>query len=186
MTSLTPEELAIQQARIRRAAFRGIAICIVVLLAARVGLPHIWSFPAGAVERIAFVLQASVFVWVWVLFGVRLVAKGRYRSAADNRGSAFGPPSPVIAIPVAFLQNSLEQAVLAVGAYLALATLAPPSDLSLIIGGVVLFGVGRIAFLRGYASGAGGRALGIVLTVIPTLAAYAYAVGLMALRSIGM
>src|SRR3546814_5279956 len=52
-----------------------------------------------------------------------MVSRGRFHSAIDNPGSAFAPPSPAIAVQVAFLQNTLEQAVAAVGAHLALATL---------------------------------------------------------------
>jgi hypothetical protein len=145
-------------------------------------LPLVWTFPDGLAERIAFALQAAVFVLLWVVLGVRLVASGRYRSAADNRGSAYGPPSPALAIKVAFLQNTLEQAVMTIGAYLALATLAPRDDLSLIVGAVLLFAIGRATFLRGYPHGAGGRAFGVAVTALPMVAAYGYAIVLIALN----
>ena len=83
--------------------------------------------------------------------------------------------SPRIAVYAAFLQNTLEQAFVAVLAHLALATVSGPSPLAYVAGAVVLFCVGRICFLAGYPKGAGGRAFGIVLTVIPTLGAYVWA-----------
>lgn len=182
MMPLTPEELRIEQHRVRRQAVRALFFCATVLVLARWYLPLVWTFPDGLAERIAFALQAAVFVLLWVVIGVRLVASGRYRFAEDNRGSAYGPPSPALAIKVAFLQNTLEQAVMAIGAYLALATLAPRDDLSLIVGGVILFAIGRATFLRGYPHGAGGRAFGVAVTALPMVAAYGYAIVLMALN----
>src|SRR3546814_10394542 len=87
-------------------------------------------------------------------------------------------------LQVAFLQNTLEQAVAAVGAHLALATLISGPPLALIPGAVFLFAIGRITFLRGYRQGAGARAFGIVTTVIPTIGAYGWAIGVILLRSL--
>jgi len=126
-----------------------------------------------------------LFLLLWVLLGVRLVAHGRFRSLNDIRGSAFGPPSPAIAVPVAFLQNTLEQAIIAIGAHIALATLLSGASLSLIPTMVFLFAVGRLTFLRGYPQGAHGRAFGIVTTVIPSLLGYILVVALIIGNLIG-
>jgi hypothetical protein len=45
--------------------------------------------------------------------------------------------------------------------------------------------VGRVLFLRGYASGAGGRSLGMVLTMLPTLLGYLLVIVLVGLRLFG-
>ena len=66
----------------------------------------------------------------------------------------------------------------AVGAHLALATLIAGPTLALIPGAVILLVVGRVTFLQGYPYGAGERAFGIVTTVIPTIGAYGWAMGL--------
>ncbi|MCZ2996086.1 MAPEG family protein, partial [Acinetobacter baumannii] len=68
-----------------------------------------------------------------------------------------------MAIRIAFLQNSLEQAVLASGAYLALITLLAGPALSLLVSAAVLFGIGRVTFFLGYQRGAPGRGFGFVL-----------------------
>jgi hypothetical protein len=130
-------------------------------------------------ERIAFALKADVFVLLWLAGCVKAVSGGRFRSPADLRGSAFGPPSPAIAIRVAVLQNSLEQTVLAVGAHLALAAMLRDRELVLIPVLVFLYLAGRAAFAAGYAKGAAGRAFGMALTGAPIVAAYALAIGLM-------
>lgn len=112
------------------------------------------------------------------------MSRGRRKSAEDIRGSAFAPPSERIAIPAAFLQNSLEQAVLASGVYLALVTLLSGAELSLIVSAIVLFCIGRMAFFRGYPGGAPGRGFGMVLTLLPTLLGLGLAIILIARRAL--
>lgn len=176
MEPLSDAELKVQQRGVILASGLALAVCAVVLAAAYLVLPRLFEFPGTLPERMAFAIQADLFVFLWVAFGVRQVADGRFRSAADNRGSAYGPPSPRLAIPVAFLQNTLEQAALAAVAHLALSTLLSGSALSLVVGAVILFGAGRLCFLKGYSRGARGRAFGLVLTAIPTIAAYVWTV----------
>lgn len=173
---LQPIDLRAEQRKILKASLASLIFCILVLTAGYLLLPRYFAFPTELPDRIAFALQADVFVFLWIVLGVRMVARGRFHSAADNRGSAFGPPSPAIAIKVAFLQNTLEQAVIAVGAHLALATLLTGAWLALIPAAVVLFGIGRVAFFVGYPKGAGGRAFGIATTAVPTVAGYVLAI----------
>jgi len=103
------------------------------------------------------------------------VAKVRFRSAADNAGSAYSRPSARLAVPRAFLQNTLEQAFIATIGILALATVEGEAALAYVVGTVVLFSLGRATFLRGYPRGAGGRAFGIATTALPALGAYGWA-----------
>ena len=42
---------------------------------------------------------------------------------------------------------------------------------------VILFAVGRVAFLRGYPGGAGTRAFGMALTALPSVVAFVVAAG---------
>lgn len=172
-------ELKSEQQKIRRNALAAAVFCALMMAAAYSILPRHFEFPVELIERLAFALRADVFVFFWVLLGVRLVAKRRFNSSADINGAAFGPPSAAIALDVAFLQNTLEQTVIAVGAHLALATVLSGSALSLIVASVLLFGIGRVTFLLGYRRGAGGRAFGMVTTALPTLAGYVFAIGLM-------
>jgi len=146
-------------------------------------LPRWFHLPIDLPARLAFALRADLFVLLWAVLGIVLVALGRGRSAADIGGAASSPPSPAIAVRVAFLQNTLEQAVIAAGAHLALATLLEGAPLALILAAVALFGLGRLAFLVGYSGGAGGRAFGMALTFLPTGAGYALAIGLLLARA---
>ena len=69
----------------------------------------------------------------------------------------------------AMLQNTLEQSVLAIGAYLVWATLLPSHLLSAVPCCSTLFALGRALFFKGYESGAGSRAVGFVLTFYPSV-----------------
>lgn len=183
-TASTPASVA-DMARAEQAIRRaGIIALIALAVAVPAGyylLPWVIDFPVDMSERLAFAARASLFVLVWLLIGVLLVATGRRGSPADINGSASGPPSDRIAIHAAFLQNTLEQAVLAVGLFFALATLVSGDWLSLIVVGIIFFWTGRILFLRGYARGAPGRALGMTLTLLPTLLGYMFCIVLIVL-----
>lgn len=173
-------ELKSEQRKVIARSALAAAFCSVGLAAAYQLLPLVMRFPEGLTQRIAFALQADIFVFLWVLIGVQRVSSGRFRSAADNRGSAYAPPSQAIAVKVAFLQNTLEQAFVAVGSHLVFATLATGSTLALLPASVFLFTVGRITFIKGYPYGAGGRAFGVVTTVIPTVLLYGFSIWLLA------
>lgn len=178
----TELDLVAEQRKIVTRSAGALVVCGLTLAAGYLLLPRLFEFPVDLSDRLAFVLQADLFIFLWIVLGVRMVARGRFYSAADNRGSAYGPPSSRIAVPVAFLQNTLEQAVIAVGAHLALSTLLTGPALALIPTAVVLFAIGRVSFLIGYPKGAGGRAFGIATTAIPTVGAYLLAIVLIFAR----
>ncbi|CAN0601253.1 unnamed protein product [Ectocarpus sp. 12 AP-2014] len=131
-----------------------------------------FAFPEELPDRLAFAAQASIFVLLCVVIAIGMVSTARRFSPDDIGGSAGRAPSENIAIYVAFLQNTLEQTVIAVGLYFALATLLSGPWLSLIPIGVLFFLVGRVLFLRGYSRGVEGRALGMTLTMTPTVLGY--------------
>jgi hypothetical protein len=116
---------------------RGSVAALAVVVAA-VGGGYIWVSPQwfgltngmAMSDQIAFGLKADLPLFLWLAFCVRVVSKRRFQSAVDRKGSAFGSPSEMIAVPLAVLQNSLEQTVLAFGGHLVLATVlrGPSSD----------------------------------------------------------
>lgn len=175
---MTSEALKAEQRKIVRNALWAAAFCTVVLLTSYNVLPLIFTFPEGLSDRIAFALKVNLFVLIWVVIAIRMVSRVRFYSPQDNRGSAYTTPSEKIAVPLAFLQNTLEQSVIAIGMYLALATLVTGPPLALLPGAAFLFSAGRITFLLGYPRGAGGRAFGIVTTVLPTGAGYVWGIWL--------
>ena len=178
-------DLAYEQHRILLGSAKAAVVCAVVMVGACYLLPRFFAPPEWLAERIAFALQADVFVLMWLVIGARMVSSGRFRSAADNRGSAFSAPSPDLAIKVAFLQNTLEQATMAVGIHLALASVLTGPALFSIPAAVALFGMGRVAFLKGYPKGAAARSFGMATTAIPTAVAFVWTIGLVVLNVFG-
>lgn len=167
-------DLPKEQGAVVRQALLAFAVCAPTLVFASLGLPRIFTFPEALDERLAFALRADLVIALWVVLGVRMVAKVRFRSAEDNAGSAYGPPSRRLAVPKAFLQNTLEQAFITSVGMLALATVGGEAALAYIVATVILFSLGRATFLRGYPRGAGGRAFGIATTALPAVGAYGW------------
>ena len=125
------------------------------------------GFDAG--ERLAYALKTALPVFLWLAIAIRRVSGRRFISPADIRGSAFASPSPALKVPVAILQNSLEQTVLFMGAHLILAAVLRDRELVLLPTMVLLYMAGRVCFALGYARGASGRAFGMALTAGPTI-----------------
>lgn len=169
-----PDRLRDEQGGVVRHSLAALIFCALVLWAGYSQVPGWIELPADRGSRLGLALGASFVVLLWVMLGVILVSTGRFFSEQDVAGSAFAPPSPAIAVKSAFLQNTLEQAVLAVGIYLVSAHWLPASGLALIPTAAVLFSIGRAAFLRGYLKGARGRSFGMATTMLPTMALYGF------------
>ena len=163
-------DVVMEQRLVRRGAALAFVLTVAVCTASLLLVPRVMTLPADIAARLALAIQTSVPHLLCVLVAIQRVSSGRYRSATDIAGSAAGPPSPQLAVKVAFLQNTLEQAFVGVCANLVLASVAGGSLLALMIASAVLFPIGRLLFYRGYAGGAGSRALGMALTALPSLA----------------
>ncbi|MCM3681271.1 MAPEG family protein (plasmid) [Sphingomonas panni] len=165
-------DLPLERRQIRKQGGFAFLVCAVFLGGGTLWLPHRLTFPEDFVDRLAFVLRANFFVLLWLVIAVGIVSTIRRYSAEDNAGSAFSRPSSRLAIPAAFLQNTLEQVFITTTAFLALATVEGEAPLAYIAASIPLFAVGRITFLRGYPKGAGGRAFGMATTALPGLGAF--------------
>lgn len=170
MATARDTSLRIEVQGIRTAAVKSLIVSAACFAAGYLLLPRYFIFPTTTLEALAFTLRVDLFVLLWVAVAVGLVSRARRQSMADIGGAAFGVPSESIRIKIAFLQNTLEQAFVAIGAHLVFSTLMQGPALSLIIVATALFAIGRITFYRGYPQGAAARAFGMVTTVIPTMA----------------
>ncbi|MDX0190390.1 hypothetical protein GOC18_24405 [Sinorhizobium meliloti] len=104
-------DLAEEQRKIHRGVAAAFLLCASVLISAYLFLPNVVEFPEPDLQsRLVFWACANLIAVMWVMIGVGMVSTGRKKSAADIRGSAYSPASPKIAVAVAFLQNTLEQA----------------------------------------------------------------------------
>jgi len=136
--------------------------------------PSLPAVPAGADQRIALWLAASVSALLWLLIGVALLARHRFFTPADIDGGGLTEGTPGAKLLQTLIQNTLEQAALAVPAYGAWLWLAPEGRRGLVIVCAGLFGLGRLLFFLFYRFGAPARALGFTLTFYPTVGLYLF------------
>jgi uncharacterized membrane protein YecN with MAPEG domain len=146
----------------------GAALMVAVLLC-----PDRWfgGVPGDLAERLGLAARASAIAMLWLVAAVGNVARGRFFSPVDIDGAGFAPPSARIAVDVAIVQNTLEQAVLASVLYFALAALGG-EEAGLIWRLVLLFCAGRFGFWAGYRCGAPWRAFGFAATFYPIVYGY--------------
>lgn len=149
-----------------------LVVCAAALAGAHLLLPRLVWFDGSTLEsRLRFLAGANLCLVAWVVIGFGAVSHGRRPSPEDISGSAYSPPSARIAVASAFLQNTLEQFVVASTSYFALLMFAGEMAMPFIACAVVLFALGRVCFYLGYPQGAGGRAFGMAVTALPSLAA---------------
>ena len=159
-----------EQRKIVRNAIYALLLCGAVFLISHLLLPQLVDLGDDGLEsRLTFWAGTNLFVLLWLMYSVRLVSRGRFRSREDNRGSAYSRPSAAIAVAVANLQNTLEQSVLFMFTQLGLVLLLGADARPLLVASVVLFLTGRVTFLIGYPQGAAARSFGMALTAIPAL-----------------
>lgn len=158
-----------EQRGVARGMGAGMLLTFIVLGAGSLLPPLALPASDAVADRLAFVLKADLGVVFWLIAAIGAVAKDRFFSPTDIAGSAFGEPGQKIAIGRAIVQNTHEQATLAVMVHLALGVALPMSLMGLIPLLVALFGIGRAAFWMGYAGGAASRAFGFEATFFPTV-----------------
>jgi len=131
--------------------------------------------PPGGIEiswRLEYALKCDVFAALCLLAGVAMIANRRFFIADAIEGG----PSPSIEVDRRYLQNTLEQLVLAIVAHLALVTIVAPESVRAVAVLVMLFVIGRVTFWIGYHRSGSARAFGFATTFYPTVAVYAYVV----------
>ncbi len=129
--------------------------------------------PPGGIEtswRIEYALRWEVFAALCLLAGVAKIANRRFFiPEAIEGGSASS-----IEIDQRYIQNTLEQLVLAIVAHLALVTIVAPESIRAVAVLVMLFVIGRITFWFGYHRSGPARAFGFGTTFYPTVAVYVF------------
>ncbi len=125
--------------------------------------PAIASVDALAVTARWLVVPALT---MWA--GLQYVAIWRLTHREDNDGSPE-TPSANLDIALRYNRNTLEQAVLAGFAWLALAASWPDRTGTAVPLLATLFAVGRVTFWIGYRITPAARAFGFVLTHVPTV-----------------
>lgn len=157
-----------QQGVVRGMALALITAITAYVIAATYG-PKMWAVEVD--------LEARTTIAAWSILGpsamlfvcIARLANHRFFTPEDIDGSALTAGTERARLLQALLQNTLEQACLAVPVYIATSVIAPGFLLALVPTAAVMFLVGRVAFFTGYINGAPGRAFGFALTFYPTL-----------------
>ena len=131
--------------------------------------------PPGGIDvsfRLTYALKCEVFAALCLLAGVGAIANRRFFLP-----DAFaGGPSPSIEIEQRYVENTLEQLVLAIVAHLVLVVVVPDDSIRAVAILVMLFVIGRATFWLGYHISGPARAFGFATTFYPTVAVYVYVV----------
>lgn len=159
----------------RSVALRMAAALSVTLLVSTMCLYQSAVPPLTLAERLIATARADVFVLCWLAVAIGNVARLRFLSADDIAGSGVGSATAEVGRARAVLQNTLEQAVLALPVHVALAVLVA-SSAPLIVALAALFTIGRLFFWTGYARGPKSRAFGFALTFYSSLTGLVIAV----------
>ena len=131
--------------------------------------------PPGGIDvsfRLTYALKCEVFAALCLLAGVGAIANRRF-FIPDAIG---GGPSPSIEIEQRYVENTLEQLVLAIVAHLVLVVVVPDDSIRAVAILVMLFVIGRATFWLGYHISGPARAFGFATTFYPTVAVYLYVV----------
>jgi len=169
-----PEEIDMAAAEwaIRRDSSIALAVTVAAFIGAYRWLPGLVDLPTGMAERLGFAALCWAVPCLVLMVAILMVSTARRFSAEDIGGQAAGPPSDRLAVKAAFLQNTLEQTVLAAGFYFALAAISGGAWLALLPVSALLFVIGRVLFYLGYERGVRGRSLGMSLTMLPSFVGY--------------
>ena len=151
-----------------------VAALVVVALGARATTLFASLVPAAddLATRLAFAARCLVAPGLLLLAGIANVARrGFYADAIDGTRT---PANRGLEIGLRYNLNTLEQLVLAVVAWPALAASVSHAQLAFLPALACLFVAGRVAFWGGYLLHPTARAFGMTMTVLPTVVAYAW------------
>jgi uncharacterized membrane protein YecN with MAPEG domain len=115
-------------------------------------------------ERLVVVAKAGLVAAFFVMLAIGRLARHRMLNVADIAGAGLTAGTPQAKLLQALLQNTLEQAFLAVCVYFAWALVMPGTWLSVVPMAAIAFAAGRVLFYRGYQNGPKSRALGFTLS----------------------
>src|SRR5919106_141472 len=160
---LTDKQKGVVRGVIPAAALSAVGLCGAPLLLPVSPLP-----PDEPGARMAWAVQWALLPVLTLMVAVARVGNHRFYTPEDIDGSGLTSGMPQVQVLRAVLENTLEQTVLAIAAYVLWAIVMPRSWLWSIAMAALFFAAGRLLFARGYIRGAAGRAMGFGLTAYPT------------------
>lgn len=173
----------------QKGVIRGVVAAAVLTVVGLCGVSLLIPLSALPVDepgaRLAWAVQWSLLPVLTLMVAIMRVANHRFSTPEDIDGSGLTNATPQIQVLRAVLQNTLEQTVLAMAAYLIWAAVMPRYWLRVIPMASLLFAAGRVLFATGYSRGAGGRAMGFGLTMYPNAGMLATMLVFLSFRLLG-
>ena len=123
-------------------------------------------------EAAAALVQAlkwDVLLVACLAANIGMLARHRFFTPADIDGGGLSQGTSQAQLLQSILQNTLEQAVLALSVHLTWAAAMPRTWQAAVPAAAILFVFGRLLFWKGYSRGAPRRALGFALTFYPSV-----------------
>ena len=140
------------------------AVTLVVVAPPRGLLPG-----QGAASALVQALKWDVLLVACLAANIGMLARHRFFTPADIDGGGLSQGTSQAQLLQSILQNTLEQAVLALSVHLTWAAAMPQNWQAAVPAAAILFVFGRLLFWKGYARGAPLRALGFALTFYPSV-----------------
>ncbi len=129
------------------------------------------SFGTGAIDRLLYGVACTLPVAACLAAAIGRRRARRFFTPEDIGGAGLTSGTAGIRIRAAILQNTLEQAALAMPASIYAVMLLPERWLGVTASAAsILFVIGRAAFARGYRSGAAKRAFGFAVGFYASIA----------------
>ena len=166
-----------KQQGVLRGMATGVIATLLALTVAIIARPPALTPDQGHPGALTHALSWDVLVVACLMVNIGLLARHRFFTPDDIDGGGLSRGTPQAQILQSTLQNTLEQAVLAVSVHAIWAAVMPHTWQAAVPVAAILFLLGRVLFLRGYARGAPARALGFALTFYPSVAMVLLIVG---------
>jgi hypothetical protein len=165
------EQLVKDQRGVAKGAGAAAVFSAIIFGAAWVSADAVMAPLGDETDRLVLVVRLDLAIALVLVVLIGRIANLRFGSATDIGGSANAEEGTAVRHARAVLQNSIEQALIALIAHAGLA-LALPSDRPAVLPALlILFVIGRLCFAAGFSRGAAARAFGFGLTFYPSAAA---------------
>ena len=158
-----------KQVGVLKGMIAGLAITVLLISVAILGVldPFLPATSTGSASTRALLWDTLVVACLAI--NIAMLARHRFFTPADIDGGGLSTGTPTAHLLQSMLQNTLEQAALALGVHAVWASAMPQTWQAAIPVASLLFVTGRVMFWRGYARGASARALGFALTFYPSV-----------------
>lgn len=160
--------LSIKQRAVLKGMIVGILFTIAIVTLGVSINPFDYKDTISTIDKLSVAVVSGVIPIIFLGISIARMARHRFYTPDDIDGVVSSDTERAIELQT-LLQNTLEQALLAIVVYCAWSIVMPAIWLSVVPIAAIFFGIGRIMFFAGYNSGAPSRSIGFTLTFYPSV-----------------